>query len=102
MSATAQMALTWPFIDAAHQQVRILMVEMDFKTQNTRLAALMERAQVTFERSRHLVEEARKIRAEAEAKRSRISAQSRTNNFDGVSLKLGQAADADANKASPP
>ena len=44
------------------------MAEIDFEVRNSRLAALMERAQTAFECSRRLVEEARKIRAEAQAK----------------------------------
>ena len=46
------------------------MVEIDFETRNAELAALMERAQSAFEHSRRVVEESRKLRAEAAAKRS--------------------------------
>jgi hypothetical protein len=44
------------------------MVDIGSETRAARLAALVERAQIVFERSRRLVEEARKIRTEAEAK----------------------------------
>jgi hypothetical protein len=50
------------------------MVEVSSEARDARLAALSEKAQAVFERSRRLVEEARKIRAEAEAKHSKISA----------------------------
>jgi hypothetical protein len=46
------------------------MVEIDFEARNTRLAALRERAQAAFEHSRRIVEQSRRIRAEAEARHS--------------------------------
>jgi hypothetical protein len=52
------------------------LVEIDFETRNAQLAALMERAQSAFEHSRRVVEESRKLRAEAEAKRSANSTRS--------------------------
>jgi hypothetical protein len=53
----------------------------------------MERAQTIFERSRRLVEESRKIRAEAEAKHLVIPAQSRTNDADDALQDIEHAAD---------
>lgn len=49
------------------------MVEISPEAREARLAALRERAQYVFERSRRVIEEATKIRAEAEAKLSKIS-----------------------------
>jgi hypothetical protein len=69
------------------------MVEIGPEARATRLAALMERAQTVFERTSRLVEESRKIRAEAEAKRLVISAQSRTNDADGALQDIEHAAD---------
>jgi hypothetical protein len=54
------------------------MVEIDFEARNARLAVLMERAQAAFERSRCIVEQSRRIRAEAEARHSINPAQSVT------------------------
>jgi hypothetical protein len=45
-------------------------MEIDFEARNTRLAALRERAQAAFERSRRIVEQSQKIRAEAEVRHS--------------------------------
>ena len=61
------------------------MVKSDFKTRNARLEELVERAQAAFERSRLLVQESRKIRAEAEARRFAYSAPGRMHDFDGAS-----------------
>ena len=54
------------------------MVEIDFEARNARLAVLMERAQAAFERSCRIVEQSRRIRAEAEARHSINPAQSVT------------------------
>ena len=69
------------------------MVGIDPETRAARLAALTERAQTIFEWSRRLVEESRKIRAEAEAKRLVIPAQSRTNDADDALQDIEHAAD---------
>ena len=73
------------------------MVDNDSKVQNARLEELVERAQAAFEHSRRLVQESRKIRAEAEARRSAYSARNRTDDFDGASPEAqqttGQAAE---------
>jgi hypothetical protein len=69
------------------------MVGIDPETRAARLAALTERAQTIFERSRRLVEETRQIRAEAEAKRLVIPAQSRTNDADDALQDIEHAAD---------
>jgi hypothetical protein len=63
---------------------------------NAQLAELIERAQSVFERSRRLVQESRKIRAEAEARRSGYFAQNRTDGFDVVSPETGRTADQSA------
>jgi hypothetical protein len=60
---------------------------------NAQLAELIARAQTAFERSRRLVQESRKIRAEAQAKRSGYFAQNKTDDFDVTSPETGQAAD---------
>jgi hypothetical protein len=67
------------------------MVKNDLKIQNARLEELVERAQAAFERSRRLVQESRKIRAEAEARRFAFSAGNRTDEFDGASPKIQQS-----------
>jgi hypothetical protein len=67
------------------------MVKSDFKTRNARLEELVERAQAAFERSRLLVQESRKIRAEAEAKRSAHSALGGTGDFGGASPEARQS-----------
>jgi hypothetical protein len=69
------------------------MVEIGSETRNAQLAALIERAQTVFEQSRRLVEESRKIRTEAEAKRSVISAESRTYDDNGAAQDIEHAAD---------
>ena len=66
------------------------MVKSDFETRNARLEELVERAQAAFERSRLLVQESRKIRAEAESKRSAYSAPDGTDDFDGASPEARQ------------
>ena len=66
------------------------MVKSDFNTRNARLEELVERAQAAFERSRLLVQESRKIRAEAEARRSAYSAPDGRDDFDGASPKARQ------------
>jgi hypothetical protein len=70
-----------------------LMVENNPEVRKERLAELMERAQAAFERSRHLVQESRKIRAEAEARRSAYSEQSQEGRFAGAALQGQRAAD---------
>jgi hypothetical protein len=69
------------------------MADIGSETRAARLAALVERAQIVFERSRRLVEEARKIRTEAEAKCLVNSAQSRTNYDNDPFLNTDHAAD---------
>jgi hypothetical protein len=69
------------------------MVEIDPEARDARLAALMERAQTVFEQSHRLVEESRKIRSEAEAKRLINSAQNGTDGANGTSSQLEKAAD---------
>jgi hypothetical protein len=61
------------------------MVEFGPEARNVRLAALMERAEEVFERSRRLVEEARKTRSEAEAKLLSCVADDRLKDADKVS-----------------
>jgi hypothetical protein len=68
------------------------MMKDDFKVRNARLEGLVERAQAAFERSRTLVQESRKIRAEAEARCSVYSARNRTDDFDGASSEVQQTA----------
>ncbi|WP_158045117.1 hypothetical protein [Skermanella pratensis] len=46
------------------------MVDTDHRASNSRLAALMKRAETAFKRSRLVVEEARQVRAMVEARRS--------------------------------
>jgi hypothetical protein len=53
----------------------------------------MERAQTVFEQSRRLVEESRKITAEAEAKRLVISMHSRTDDAYGTLQDIEHAAE---------
>jgi hypothetical protein len=69
------------------------MVEIAPEARNARLAALMERAQIAFEHSRRLVEESRKIRAEAEAKCLVLSKQRKTDDADGALQNIEHAAD---------
>jgi hypothetical protein len=69
------------------------MVDIGPEARSARLAALMERAQTVFERSHCLVEESRKIRAEAEARRLVNPAQSRTDGADSASSDIEHAAD---------
>jgi len=73
------------------------MMDIGPETRNARLAALMERAEKVFERSRRLVGEARKVRSEAEAKCRLNFAQNKTNNADSISCHIkgnaGQAAE---------
>jgi hypothetical protein len=64
------------------------MVDIGSETRNARLAALMERAEQVFERSRRLVGEARKARSEAEAKCRPNFAQNRTNTADNISCHI--------------
>lgn len=70
------------------------MVDIGPETRNARLAALMERAEQVFERSRRLVGEARKARSEAEAKcrpnlaQNRTNKQNRTDNSDSISNQI--------------
>jgi hypothetical protein len=64
------------------------MVDVGLETRNARLAALMERAEQVFERSRRLVGEARKARSEAEAKCRPNLTQSRANNADSISCHI--------------
>lgn len=69
------------------------MVDIGPEARNVRLAALIERAEKVFERSRRLVEEARKTRSEAEAKSRLRMAQSGTDNAEGSSTKIGKISD---------
>jgi hypothetical protein len=69
------------------------MVKPNSETRDVRLAALMEWAQAVIEQSHHVVGDSRKIRAEAEAKRLVISAQSRTDDADGALRDIEHAAD---------
>jgi hypothetical protein len=69
------------------------MVKPNSETRDVRLAALMEWAQAVIEQSHHVVEDSRKIRVEAEAKRLVISAQSRTDDADGALRDIEHAAD---------
>jgi hypothetical protein len=70
------------------------MVDIGPEARNARLAALMERAEKVFERSRRLVGEARKARSEAEAKcrpnlaQNRTDKQNRTDNADSISSHI--------------
>ncbi len=68
------------------------MVKNDFKTRSARLEELMERAQAAFERSRLLVQESRKIRAEAEARRVASSAPDGMGDCGGASPEARQTA----------
>jgi len=67
--------------------------EVRLVVKNARIVELMERAQAAFDRSRRLVQESRKIRLEAEARRSMISAQ---DNMDG----LGRTSSGDGESAA--
>jgi hypothetical protein len=73
------------------------MVDIGPEARNARLAALMERAEKVFERSRRLVGEARKARSEAEAKCRPNFAQNRTDSGDSILRHIeenaGQAAE---------
>ena len=69
------------------------MVKPDFEARDVRLAALMEWAQAVIEQSHHVVEESRKIKSEAEAKRLINSAQNGTDGVNGTSSHLEKAAD---------
>jgi len=71
--------------DTRYQQGWCLMVDIGPEARNARLAALMERGEKVFERSRRLVGEARKVRSEAEAKCRPNLAQKRTDNADSIS-----------------
>ena len=64
------------------------MVEFGPEGRNARLAALMERAEKVFERSRRLVSEARKTRSEAEVKCQPELAQNRTDDADSVPVNI--------------
>jgi hypothetical protein len=79
--------------DISYQQGRWLMVENGPEARNARLVALMERAQTAFEESRRLVEEARKIRAEAEAKLSVISRKTRIDDAHSPLADIENAAE---------
>ena len=68
------------------------MVKSDFQIRNPQLEELVERARATFERSRLLVQESRKIRAEAEARRFAYSAPDGMHDFDGASPEARQTA----------
>jgi len=92
MFDTVQTLLVLTFY-IGHQQGRGLMVSKNPETRNAQLAELIERAQTAFERSRRLVQESRKIRAEAQARRFGKFAQNRTDGFDVASPEAGQAAD---------
>jgi uncharacterized protein YbaP (TraB family) len=73
------------------------MVDIGPEARHARLAAMMERAEKVFERSRRLVGEARKARSEAEAKCRQNLAQNRTDNGGSISSHIaenaGQAAE---------
>ena len=64
------------------------MVDIGPEARSARLAALMERAEKVFERSRRLVKEARKTRSEAEAKCRATVVQNRTDDTDSISINI--------------
>jgi len=66
------------------------MVDIGPEARNARLAALMERAEKVFERSRRLVNEARKTRSEAEAKCRPKLAQYKTDDVEKISINFGK------------
>ena len=68
------------------------MMDIGPEDRDVRLAALMERAEKVFERSRRLVGEARKARSEAEAKCRPNLAQNRTDNADRISSHIAENA----------
>jgi hypothetical protein len=68
------------------------MMDIGPEARNVRLAALMERAEKVFERSRRLVGEARKARSEAEAKCRLNLAQNRADGADSISSHIAENA----------
>ena len=69
------------------------MVNIGPEARSVRLAALMARAEKVFERSRRLVEEARKTRSEAEAKFGLDIARNGAGNAQSISTEIGETAD---------
>jgi hypothetical protein len=90
MFGSVQTILPSPLLDTRYQQGWCLMVDIGPEARNARLAALMERAEKVFERSRRLVNEARKTRSEAEAKCRPKLVQYKTDDVEKTSINFGK------------